>query len=54
MSANMLRGIFELFKEIESKTIGDAFLGEFGSALEAAQSAIEIQGSLARRNHQLR
>jgi adenylate cyclase len=46
----ILRKIFPKFNGTEIKTIGDGFLVEFNSALEAAQCAIEIQRTLAKRN----
>jgi len=47
----LLRPLFACFNGTEIKTIGDAFLIEFHSALEAAQCGIEIQRALAKRNH---
>src|SRR2546421_12612954 len=48
---SLLRALFPRFNGREVKTIGDAFLVEFHSALEAAQCAIEIQRTLFKRNH---
>src|SRR5256885_1009384 len=47
----MLREILARFRGTEIKTIGDAFLLQFHSALEAVQCAIEIQRTFAKRNH---
>src|ERR1700745_1860117 len=48
---HLLRGIVPRFNGTEIKTIGDAFLLDFDGALQAAQCAIEIQRTLAKRNH---
>ena len=47
----LLRAEFANFGGREIKTIGDAFLVEFSSALNAANCAVEIQRVLAKRNH---
>jgi len=46
----ILRPIFPRFGGREVKTIGDAFLVEFGSALEATECALEVQRALFERN----
>jgi adenylate cyclase len=46
----VLRPIFAKHGGREVKTIGDAFLVEFGSALEAALCAVEVQRGIQRLN----
>ena len=46
----LLRPIFTSFGGREVKSLGDGFLVEFASAVEAVQCAVEIQEALDRRN----
>lgn len=46
----LLRPLFSSHGGREVKTIGDAFLVEFSSSLEAVRSAVEIQRRMAERN----
>jgi len=46
----LLRAIFSKHSGRAVKTVGDAFLAEFRSALKAATCAVEIQKALRRRN----
>ena len=47
----ILRPLFARFGGEEIKTIGDAFMAEFSSALDATNCALDIQRTLAKRNH---
>jgi TolB-like protein/Flp pilus assembly protein TadD len=47
---NLLTGIFPRYKGVIVKTIGDAFLVEFASAVEAVNCALEIQNKMRKFN----
>ncbi|HXY56022.1 MAG TPA: adenylate/guanylate cyclase domain-containing protein, partial [Nitrososphaerales archaeon] len=42
----IVRPFFAKYRGIEVKTIGDSFLVEFGSALDAVRCAVEVQSAL--------
>jgi class 3 adenylate cyclase len=50
---NVVRGVVPRYKGREVKTVGDAFLIEFGSTLEAVLCSVEIQRLLAERNQRV-